>query len=77
MLEFLIDNIPVALAYYVCISPLIRYSSVSGSYHDILDRRLPLTWKLLNQGFLVVELNFMVYVSHCLQYAITVAPETK
>ena len=57
MLEFLIDNIPAALAYYVYISPLIRYSSVSGSYHDVLDRRLLLTWKLLNQGFLVVELN--------------------
>ena len=57
MLEFLIYNIPAALAYYVYISPLIRYSSLSGSYHDVLDRRLLLTWKLLNQGFLVVELN--------------------
>jgi len=54
---FFIDNIPAALAYYVYIAPLIRYSSVSGSYHDVLDRRLLLTWKLLNQGFLVVELN--------------------
>ena len=67
MLEFLIDNIPAALAYYVHISPLIRYSSVSGSYHAVLDIRLLLTWKLLNQGFLVVELNsslWMFYGRH-------------
>jgi len=34
---------------------MIRYSR--GSYHDFLDRGLLLTWKLLNQGFLLVMLK--------------------
>jgi len=46
-----------ATAYGVSISQLIRYSRACGSYYDILDRRLLLTRKLLNQGFLVVMLK--------------------
>jgi hypothetical protein len=36
---------------------LIRYSRACGSYHALLDRRLPLTRKLLHQGFLVAQLK--------------------
>ena len=35
----------------------MRYSSACGSYHDFLDRVLPTTRKLLNQGFTVVKLS--------------------
>jgi hypothetical protein len=45
---------PAAPTYGVYISQLIRYSRVSGSYKDFLDRGLLLTRKLLNQGFLLV-----------------------
>ena len=36
---------------------LMRYLRACGSYHDLLDRRLLLTRKLLHQGFLVVQLQ--------------------
>ena len=36
---------------------LIRYLRACGSYHDLLDKRLLLTRKLLHQGFLVVQLQ--------------------
>jgi hypothetical protein len=36
---------------------LIRYSRACGSYQDFLDRRLLLTRKLLNQGFLLLRLK--------------------
>ena len=39
------------------ISKLIRYSIVFGSYQDVLDRGLLLTRKLLNQGFLLVNVK--------------------
>ena len=39
------------------ISHLIQYSRACGSYHDFLGRKLLLTRKLLNQGFLVVKMN--------------------
>ena len=39
------------------ISQLIRYSRACGSYHDFLHRGLLLTRKVLNQGFLVVNLK--------------------
>jgi hypothetical protein len=39
------------------ISPLIRYSRPYGSYLDVLNRGLLLTYKVLNQGFLVVKLK--------------------
>jgi hypothetical protein len=38
-------------------SQLIRYSRACGSYQNCLDRRLPVTRKLLNQGFLLVKLK--------------------
>ena len=44
------SNIPAVPAYGVCISQLIRYSRVCGSYQHFLDRELMLTRKLLNQG---------------------------
>jgi hypothetical protein len=54
---FICSNIPAAPAYGVYISQMIRYSRACGSYQDILDRGLLLTRKLLNQGFLVVNLK--------------------
>jgi hypothetical protein len=36
---------------------LMRYSRSCGSYQDFLDRGLLLTRKLLNQGFLLVNLK--------------------
>jgi hypothetical protein len=36
---------------------LIRYSRACGSYHDLLDRGLLLTRKLLKHGFLFVKLK--------------------
>ena len=45
-----------ASAYGVYISQLIRYSKACGSYQDFLGRELLLTIKLLNQGFLLVNL---------------------
>ena len=39
------------------ISQLIRYSRACGSYQDILYRELLLTRKLLDKGFLLVELK--------------------
>ena len=50
---FICSNIPAASAYGVYISQLIQYSRACGSYQDFLDRRLLLTRKLLNQGFLL------------------------
>jgi hypothetical protein len=47
-LPFICSNIPAAPAYGVYISQLIRYSRACGSYHDLLDRGLLLTRKLLN-----------------------------
>ena len=41
----------------VCISQLIRYSKVVGSYNDIIDRGSLPTKGLLYQGFLVVQLK--------------------
>ena len=38
-------------------SLLIRYSRAFGSYQDFLDKGLLLTMKLLNQGFLLVQLK--------------------
>ena len=49
--------IPAAPTYGVYLSQLIWYSRACGSYHDLLDRGLLLTRKLLNQGFLVVKLK--------------------
>jgi hypothetical protein len=63
--NFLIENFPficssitVAPVYGVYISQFIRYSRACSSYHDFLDRRLLLTRKLLNQGFLLVMLKW-------------------
>ena len=51
---FICSNISAAPAYGVYISQLIRYSKACSSYQD---RRLLLTRKLLNQGFLLVKLK--------------------
>ena len=51
---FICSNISAAPAYGVYISQLIRYSRACSSYQD---RRLLLTRKLLNQGFLLVKLK--------------------
>jgi hypothetical protein len=48
---------PVAPAYVVYISQMIRNSRACGSYQDFLDRGLLLTRKLLTQGFLMVKLK--------------------
>ena len=63
--NFLIENFPficssitVAPVYGVYISQFIRYSRACSSYQDFLDRRLLLTRKLLNQGFLLVKLKW-------------------
>ena len=50
------SNIPAAPAYGVYISQLTQYSRACGSYQDFIDRRMMLTRKLLNQGFLLVKL---------------------
>jgi hypothetical protein len=54
---FICSNIPAAPAYGVYISQLIWYSRACGSYQDFLDRGLLLTRKLLNQGFLLVNIT--------------------
>ena len=54
---FTCSNIPVAPAYGIYISQMIRYSRACGSYQNFLDRGLLLTRKLLNQGFLLVKLK--------------------
>jgi hypothetical protein len=57
---FICSNIPAAPVYGVDISQLIRYSRACGSYKDFLDRGLLLTWKLLNQGFLLLKLKSLL-----------------
>jgi hypothetical protein len=54
---FTCSNIPTASAYGLYIFTLIRYSRECGSYQDVLDRRLLLTMKILNQGLLLVKLK--------------------
>jgi hypothetical protein len=54
---FICSNIPVAPAYGVYTSQMIRYSRACGSYQDFLDIGLLLTRKLLNQGFPLVKLK--------------------
>jgi len=57
LLPFIYRNIPAAPAYEVYISQLTWYSRACDSYQDFLDRRLLLTRKILNQGFLLVKLK--------------------
>ena len=57
---FVCSKIPAAPAYGVYICQLIRYSRTCGSYQDFLDRRLLLTWKLVNQGFLLAKLKSLL-----------------
>jgi hypothetical protein len=57
MLEYLCSNIPAAPAYGSIYLSFDRYSRACGSYQDFLVRGLLLTKKLLNQGFLVVNLK--------------------
>jgi hypothetical protein len=54
---FICSNIPGAPAYGVYISQLIRYSRAWGTYLDFLNIGLLLARKLLNQGFLLVNLK--------------------
>ena len=56
-LPFICSNIPAAPAYGVYISQFIRYYRACGTYQDFLDRGFVLTRKLLNQGFLLVQLK--------------------
>ena len=54
---FICSNIPVAPAYVVYISQLIRYSRACGSNHDSLDIKLLLTREVQNESFLLVKLK--------------------
>ena len=54
---FICSNIPAAPVYGVYISQLIRYYRACGTYQDFLERGFVLTRKLLNQGFLLVQLK--------------------
>ena len=67
---FICSNIPVAPAYGVYISQLIRYSRACGSYLDFRDKELLLTRKLLNQGLLLVKLKSSLrqYYAHGYEY---------
>jgi hypothetical protein len=56
-LPFICSNIPAAPAYGVYISQLIRYYRACGTYQDFVDRGCVLTRKLLNKGFLLVQLK--------------------
>jgi hypothetical protein len=58
---FMCSNIPVAPAYGVYISHLIRYSRACASYQDVIGRGLMLTRKILNQGFLKDKQRFTKY----------------
>jgi hypothetical protein len=62
---FICSNMPAAPAYGVYISQLIRYYRAYGSYQDFLDRRLLLTRKLLNQGFLLVKMKPSLRKFYC------------
>ena len=62
---FICSNIPAAPAYGVYISQLIRCYTAYGSYQDFLDRRLLLTRKLLNQGFLLVKMKSSLRKFYC------------
>ena len=65
---FIYSNIPVAPAYGVYISQLIRYSTACRFFREFHDRGLLLTRKLLDQGFLLVAtitwFTFMEYQCH-------------
>ena len=54
---FICSNFSAAPAYGVYISQLLRYSRACCSYQYFLERGLLLTRKLLNQGFLLVNLK--------------------
>jgi hypothetical protein len=54
---FISNNIPASSAYGVYISQLIRYYRACDTYQDFLERGFVLTRKLLNQGFLLVQLK--------------------
>jgi len=54
---FIWSNISAPTAYGVYIAQLLRYSRTCGSYKDVFDRRVLLTRKLPNQGFLLVKLK--------------------
>ena len=76
---FICSNIPVAPAYGVYISQLIRYSRACGSYQDFLDKGLLLTRKLQNQGFLLVKLKSSLrkYYAHSHGYVPLVVSTTR
>ena len=48
---FLSSNIPVAPAYGVYVSQLIRYARACSNYQIVMQRGKVLTTKLLNQGY--------------------------
>ena len=63
---FICSNIPAVPVYGIFISQLIRYSRVSGSYQDCLDRGLLLTMNLLIHKFLLVKMksSFRMFYGH-------------
>jgi hypothetical protein len=54
---FICNSIPAALVYGVFISQMIRHSRACGFCQDFLDRGFLLTRKLLNQGYILVQLK--------------------
>ena len=62
---FICSNIPIAPAYGVFLSQLIRYSRACGSYQDFPDRELLPTRKLLTQGCLLVKLKSPLRKFYC------------
>ena len=48
---YLCNNTPVAPAYGVYVSQLIRYSRASSKYVDCVERGILLSQKLLRQGY--------------------------
>ena len=59
-------NFPIAHFPFICrtyqhhLHVECIYSRSYGCYHDLLGRRLLLAWGLLNQGFLVVKLTWLL-----------------
>ena len=64
-LLFIFSNIPAAAVCGVYISQFVRYSRACGSDYAFLDREFLLTRKILNQGFLVVNLKSPLIKCYC------------
>jgi hypothetical protein len=64
-LLFIFSNIPAAAVCGVYICQFVRYSRTCGSDYAFLDREFLLTRKILNQGFLVVNLKYPLPKCYC------------